>query len=389
MSTNVCDQIPVCKPTPFKIEKTACPDFFTEAGDIITYIYTVTYDASYPVSQIVLNDNKLGQQSVTINNSGFCSSASVFLHQQFVNNYTITEADIQTGEPIINTATATIVFADGSSITLSSVTATATFGQAFVTGNLYSYFDPIQSDRAIINLDINNAGPSKAKGITVTLKYPEGITANDITVLRGNIMLGTDSLTIFIDNIDPGFGLGYQFAMNLLPDIIFYNWTGSFETATVNTNPNNTLHLLIEKISHGPFPPVCKPDQVTAEWQLQGPIRVTQSPPASGQQPQQDPQQDPQPEPLVSPTYQVTFSLVKQPPALTVTKVKLVSVTPMPPPIQQGNTFIFTSIPMEVTLTIDYSYNTPIGSILGSQSFDVRYNTNTPDATITQFFCVP
>ncbi len=121
MSCNACNQIPVCKPTPFKIEKTACPNFFTEAGDIITYIYTVTYDASYPVMNIILNDNLLGTQSVTINNSGFCSSASILLNQQFVNNYTVTEADIQAGQPITNTATATIVFADGSSITLAVI----------------------------------------------------------------------------------------------------------------------------------------------------------------------------------------------------------------------------------------------------------------------------
>lgn len=416
MSCNGCNQIPICKPAPFKIEKTACPDFFTEAGDIITYIYTVTYDASYPVTQIILNDDKVGSQSVNINNSGFCSSASVLLFQQFVSNYTITEADIQAGQPIINTATATIVFSDGSSITLSSVTATATFGQAFVVGTMYSYFDPIETTVADINLDINNAGPSKAKGVTVTLQYPTGITADDITLVAGNFILGTGSMSTFIDNIDPDFGVGFEFQMQTTPSISNYNWTGTIVTNTVNTNPDPGFSLLVQLIGHGPPPPICKPSQVTAEWQLTGPTLVTGASQSLNQSTATPEQANPAPEPpaqLPQPRYQVVFSMVIQPPGMSITSVTLVPVLPPPPGSedlalnnmvvdpsyeitrlaqvnQSTQTFIFNNmIPPRCQLTINYSYTTPIGTVFGSQIFMVVYGTNVSNATIAQLFCVP
>ena len=96
---------------------------FSQAGDTITYTYTVTNTGPDPVTNIVVNDNKIPSADITCPSTTLAGGAS----ENCTGTYTVTQADVDNGS-VTNTATITATSISNETLTSapSSVTVDAT-----------------------------------------------------------------------------------------------------------------------------------------------------------------------------------------------------------------------------------------------------------------------
>lgn len=95
-------------PTPLAdLTKTASNDTNVSAGDVITYTYSVTNTGNVLLSNLSLTDNHSGTGALDAINPASVASLPVGQTAVFTANYTVTQADVNAGTDISNTATLT------------------------------------------------------------------------------------------------------------------------------------------------------------------------------------------------------------------------------------------------------------------------------------------
>lgn len=227
------------------LTKTANPTFYTAAGQIITYSYTITNTGSAPIYYpIQICDDKLGGQRVP---PAYISPGS---SQVVTRTYTISPADLA-DRSITNTAVAYIqvkrckwVFTQPAAGQIGA-SATITFGSADLSGTLTQTLNNAATAVTVL-VTINNSAssPTSAFGVNLILPFPAGITSPNV-LAGGSIggaavpVVGTNGVTISQDTIAPGVTNQYSFTYSPVTRGAAYTWSGTITSASFDPNPNN------------------------------------------------------------------------------------------------------------------------------------------------------
>ncbi|WP_198314203.1 Ig-like domain-containing protein [Alkalitalea saponilacus] len=214
-STVISDNITVnATQTPqLTVVKTATPKIFSEIGDVIEYIITVTNSGNVTLENITVEDEDTGLSSNI-------ASINPGTNNQFQTSYTITSDDLDRSY-FTNTAKATFEF-NGNSYEFSDYeTVSANIADLTLTKTVDNT-EPFVGDEIIFTLTVTNNGPDKATEVEVTDILPNGFDhiTNESTKgaynpatgkwLTNEVLVGeTISLTITVLVKEPGTGIQY------------------------------------------------------------------------------------------------------------------------------------------------------------------------------------
>jgi uncharacterized repeat protein (TIGR01451 family) len=229
------------------LTKTATPTFFTAAGQIITYSYTLTNTGTVPIcGQIQICDNRLGVQIIPCVFIPPCSS------QTFTRTYTTVPTDLTTPS-ITNTATACFQVTRRKAVCTPPASATITFGVADVFGSIVQTLTPGTGGTGgtgTVNVFISNMAPPNSQtaafGIQLILPFPAGITFGQISGLTGFAPASTPTVNatgVVINEATIPVASTYHYQFTYGPLTAgSYTWSGTITTQSFDPNlTNNTL----------------------------------------------------------------------------------------------------------------------------------------------------
>ena len=219
------------------ISKEVDPLFFTAAGQIIKYFYTITNTGTDTIkSPIQICDDKLGSQIIECVCIPPCES------RVFTRTYTITAADLTTPS-ITNTATAFIKVKKRKWVITQQSQSTVTYGYADVFGSITQ--TPTGGTGALVTVSISNSAGSfsPAFGVSLVLPYPSGVTSSVTTagaaISPANaVTVGSTGVSISQATIPIGATYQYQFTYGPVASGS-YTWAGTIQTASFDPNPGN------------------------------------------------------------------------------------------------------------------------------------------------------
>lgn len=185
--------------TSVDITITADPISVSEAGEVITYTYTVSNTGKVTLTGIVVDDDKLG--SITVGSDTLGPGAS----STATATCTVTQADIDAGAPIVNTATVTTsqgvtdsdsatVTVDESEIAMVTLTPTNCSGQAWAGESVVYEFTVRNAGNVPDTYDVSLSSgwtssavpqglalePEASVTIKVTHTVPEGVSPGQL-----------------------------------------------------------------------------------------------------------------------------------------------------------------------------------------------------------------
>ena len=189
------------------LTKTASPSFFTTAGQVITYIYTIINTGNVTICHpIRICDDHLGGQIIPT--SFILPGAS----QSFTRTYTILASDLL-GPGITNTATAYIEVDKKCWVTTCPSSTIVTFGNADLFGSINQSLVPDAPPGTVeVTVTIINSASSatSAENINLTLPLPPGInevvpgvppptniTSNNVSLILPSLGIGASSTFTF------------------------------------------------------------------------------------------------------------------------------------------------------------------------------------------------
>jgi len=229
-----CGSISAC------LTKSANPTFFTAAGQVITYTYTIFNTGTAPIcGPIQICDNNLGVQVIP------CVQISPGSSQSFTRTYTVLPSDVTTGF-ITNIATACIQVKKCKIVCTQPVSTTVTFGNGDVSGTLFqSATEVTGGNGVIVNVTISNSPTSLTPsfGVSLILPYPAGVTAGSISGVTGTAPASTPivnpgNITIREQTIPIGTTRQYSFMYGPVSPGA-YQWAGTITTTSFDPNLNN------------------------------------------------------------------------------------------------------------------------------------------------------
>jgi uncharacterized repeat protein (TIGR01451 family) len=181
-----------------QIIETPDPTSVSEAGDAITYTYTITNTGHVTLTGIAVHDDLLGNITLAATNLGPGASTSGTA------TYTVTQADVDSGEDIVNTSTVTtdqgVTNSDSSTVTVETpvvnrvlITPSHMSGQGWPGDDVvYSFIvenDGNVTDTYCVSVSTGWAGtitpnsvvlePGASTTVVVTHTVPEGVTPGD------------------------------------------------------------------------------------------------------------------------------------------------------------------------------------------------------------------
>lgn len=218
-----------------KLEKSASPSYYTAAGQVITYTYTITNTGTamicYPIK---ICDDKLG--------GCFLPCVNIYPGTSYSYNrtYTITNEDL-TKTSITNTATAYILVKRRKHVCTNQATATITYGDADVSGTI----SQIQSDAGIdVTVTISNSASSATDAYNVNLILPfpsnvSGVTAGAAIPPASSPTINASNVTMTIAQLPKGSTYTYLFTYNA--DVVpgSYQWSGTITSSSFDPNLAN------------------------------------------------------------------------------------------------------------------------------------------------------
>jgi len=174
----------------------AHPTSVTEAGEVITYTYTVTNEGNVTLTGIVVDDDRLG--IINLDDDELAPGDST----GGTATYTVTQADIDASDDIVSTATVT---AD-EGVTDTDSTTVGVVQQPDV--GILVTADPTTVSEAgsevTYTYSVTNEGNTRLTGIVVDDDKLGDITLNDEELAPGDHTTGTAIYTVTQDDIDAG-----------------------------------------------------------------------------------------------------------------------------------------------------------------------------------------
>ncbi|MFS3129420.1 sortase domain-bontaining protein [Nocardioides sp. Bht2] len=164
-----------------------------DAGDVITYTFTVTNDGNVTVDDVEIDDALPGLSAIT---PASVATLAPSADAVFTATYTVTQADVDSGGKVVNTATATGTDPSGGDVTSPSDGADV---------DLVTRAPGLELEKGSVLADTNNNGVAD-KGETITYSFRAENTGN-VTLTGVSIddaMAGLSAVTPASATVAPG-----------------------------------------------------------------------------------------------------------------------------------------------------------------------------------------
>jgi gliding motility-associated-like protein/uncharacterized repeat protein (TIGR01451 family) len=178
------------------IEKTANKTIVSSANEIITYTYEVTNDGNITLTNVSVSDDKLG--AVTLDETTLIPGGVT----EGTKTYTVTQADINSGESIVNVATVTST--EGAT---DNDNATVSISQdASVSIEKTANKSSVSSANEIITYtyEVTNTGNTTLTNVSVSDDKLGNVTLDETTLTPGGVAEGSRTYTVTQADINSG-----------------------------------------------------------------------------------------------------------------------------------------------------------------------------------------
>lgn len=227
------------------LTKTSSPQYFTAAGQVITYYYTITNTGSQTIRMPVrICDDKAGSLNLP------CVCILPCKYQTFTKTYTVKDTDLES-PTLVNSAVAYAYYKKCKVLVSNTAKCTVTYGDADVSAAMTQTLVPAEGEgttgaHAVVTISNSALSATSAFDLVLNLPYPVGVTAGNISGLTGSATITAGSTGINISTATLAVGATNTYAFDYFPAVVdpntSYTWNGVLETASLNTSVNTHIN---------------------------------------------------------------------------------------------------------------------------------------------------
>lgn len=221
------------------LAKTVSPTFFTAAGQIITYTYTITNTGNVPICDAIrICDDRLGGQIIP--GSFILPGAS----QAFTRTYTTIASDLL-APSITNTAVAYIEVDCRKWVVTNQSSATVTYGSADLFGTISQTLVTGSTGTVEVTVTVSNSAlsASAAQNVSLTLPFPANISGV-VAGVPPPTSINANNVVFSVPSLDIGASASFrfQYIAGSIASGASYAFLGTIVSSTFDPNPsNNTI----------------------------------------------------------------------------------------------------------------------------------------------------
>jgi len=213
---------------------TANPTFYTAAGQLITYSYTITNTGSVTICDpIRICDDRLGGQIIP------CSFILPGASQTFTRTYTTLSSDVLV-PGITSSATAYIEVECKKWVSTCPASVTVTFGNADLFGSISQATVPSGLVEVTVTISNSALSATAAQNVSLTLPFPANISGV-VAAVPPPTAINSNNVVITIPSLAIGASSAFrfQYVAGSTASGAAYAFAGTILSSTYDPNPSN------------------------------------------------------------------------------------------------------------------------------------------------------